>query len=82
MGFHIFTKIKNTQTADYSKKIFQLLHFRNSQFFLYAIFQRIINVWSEHSFNRNKPKNVPNLYLLFFYEIDKMADGLTNVFIP
>ena len=51
-GGSFFTNIKNTDGRKYKTKIVQLFHFRNSLFFLYALFQKKFNVLSEHSFKR------------------------------
>ena len=45
-GVHSFRKIKNTDSSK-----LQLLYLRNSWFSLYALFQKIIIVLSEDSFN-------------------------------
>ena len=47
---HNFTKLKNTDSWKQKKVFFQLFHFRNFSYFLYALFQKMINVLLEHSF--------------------------------
>ena len=50
MGVHIFTKIKDTDHWKQKKIFLQLIHFRKSLFFIYAFFQKMLNVSSERSF--------------------------------
>ena len=51
-GVSYFSKNKKIQTVKNRKNnfFFQLFHFRNSQFFLYGLFQKMLNVSWEHSF--------------------------------
>ena len=67
-GFIFFKKSK-IQVAGNRQKKFQLFHFRNFEFFLYGLFQKLPIVSSEHSFKYfcrkaplqmfHRPKNTP-----------------------
>ena len=39
---HIFTKIKNKDRSKYKKRNFQLIHFRKSEFFIFAFLQKML----------------------------------------
>ena len=47
---HIVTKVKKFKLLKIGKMFFQLFHLRNSYFFIYALFHKLSNVSSEHSF--------------------------------
>ena len=55
-GSH-FYKNKKYRRLKKDKNVFQLFHFSNSSFFLYGLFQKMLNVSSEYSYRSSHRKS-------------------------